>query len=405
MVRDRLLPALEVLLGPGAGDVVQAAVGAAGGLLIAVERRQVLYRPGEHASVRYAADVSWAGGAPVAETIVAVTTSGGPPPGTLVVAAGDLAVGLFRYPDDPALPGLPIATSPRAVAERLGLGTPGQPLAVRTYRPGRRAVVHAREPAAPPGQGWAREQYLKVVPPAEAADVRDGLAELRGHLPVPVVAATWPDLGIVALEALPGRTIREVLLAGSPRDVADLPDGRAVLDLLERFPTPGPAAPRRRGPISRASGHAELLAAVLPAERARLNALVRRLGEPSGGRARTAVHGDLHEAQLLVDGPLLSGILDLDDTGRGHRVDDLATMLGHLATLATAVPRRRARIERYLATLRPAFAEASDAGELRRATAAVILGLATGPFRVQQRDWRRRAGARLSLAEAWLAET
>lgn len=419
MVRDSLLPALEVLLGTGSRHVVAAAVEAAGGRLVALERRQVLYRPAEQASVRYAADVSWAGADPVAETIVAVTTVSGPPPGTLVVAAGKLAVGLFRYPDDPALPGLAVATSPTAVVDRLGIAVPGVRLTVRTYRPGRRAVVRAVDPAAadpaasssagnedPPAgiDGAApRERYLKVVPPGEAAALRDGLVALRWHLPVPEIADSWPDLGIVALERLPGRTIREVLLAGSRRDVAALPGGGAILDLLARFPAPPTDAPRRRGPITRAAGHAGLLAAVLHGERARIAEIVRRAGPRPAGPARAAVHGDLHEAQLLVDHAGLSGVLDLDDTGRGHLVDDLATTLGHLATLAVAVPRRRARIERYLARLVPAFERAADADELRRATAAAILGLATGPFRVQQRDWRRRSRDRISLAEAWLA--
>jgi hypothetical protein len=400
MVRDHLLPALEVLLGPGAGDVLQAAAGAAGGEIVALSRQQVLYRPGEQASVRYAAEVSWAGALPVEETLVAVTTVEGPPQGTLVVAAGELAVGVFRYPDDPGLPGLRLATSPAAVAEKLGIGSPEPRLTVRTYRPGRRAVVRVRDETL---SGDPVDRYLKVVPPDEAGRLRDGLVDLRRHLPVPGVAASWPDLGVVVLEALPGRTIRDVLLAGNRADVARLPDGRAILELLDRFPRPAPDAPRRRGPIARAAGHAGLLAAVLPAERERLSDLVRRLGDRPSGRAADAVHGDLHEAQLLVDGARISGVLDLDDSGRGHRVDDLATMLGHLLTLALAMPTRRDRIRRYAATLQPAFVESVDPDVLRRSTAATIMGLATGPFRVQQRSWRRRSLARIALAEAHLA--
>lgn len=402
MVRDQLLPALEILLGPGAGDALQAAVAAAGGRIVALSRQQVLYRPGEQASVRYLAEVRWGGAAPVPETLVAVTTVDGPPEGTLVVAAGELAVGIFRYPNDPGLPGLPIATSPTAVADRLGVGSPALELAVRTYRPGRRAVVRVRDES--PAGGHV-DRYLKVVPPAEAAELQDGLVELRRHLPVPLVAASWPELGIVALEALPGRTIREVLLAGGRADVARLPDGRAILGLLDRFPRPAPEAPRRRGPILRAAGHAGLLAAVLPAEAARLADLVGCLGDPPSGRPEAAVHGDLHEAQVLVEGAAIAGILDLDDTGRGHRVDDLATMLGHLQTLAVAIPARRDRIRRYAASLRPGFEAAVDPDELRRSTAAMILGLATGPFRVQQRAWRRRTLARIALAEAYLAHS
>jgi hypothetical protein len=403
MMQDRLLPALEILLGRGSHDIVGTAVRAAGGQLVSLHRRQVLYRPGEQASVRYAATVSWAGAAPVAETIVAVTHVEGPPAGTLAVAAGDLAVGLFRYPHDPGLPGLPIATSPRAVAGQLGIAGPSVRLAVRTYRPGRRAVIHAREAAAGDAPAVSRERYLKVVPPAEAGTLRAGLEHLGRHVPVPRVDGSWPEAGIIALQPLPGRTIREVLLAGDRGEVAALPGGEAILDLLERFPEPAADALRQRGPISRAAAHAGLLGRLLPDERDRLATIVERIGDPPVGPAAAAVHGDLHVAQVLVEGPRLAGILDFDDAGRGHRVDDLATMLGHLATLAVAAPRRRARIEGYLARLWLPFAASTSEDELRRGTAAAIIGLASGPFRVQQRDWRRRVRDRLARAEAWLA--
>jgi hypothetical protein len=403
MIQDRLLPALEILLSPGSHDVVESAVRAAGGRLLSLRRRQVQYRPGDQASVRYAATVSWAGAAPVVETIVAVTHVEGPPAGTLVVAAGDLAVGLFRYPHDPALPGLPIATSPLAVARQLQLAGPRVRLAVRTYRPGKRAVIHAREAAAGDGPVVPRERYLKVVPPAEASTLRAGLEHLGRHVPVPRVDGSWPEAGIIALQPLPGRTIREILLAGDRGEVAVLPGGEAILDLLGLFPQPAVDAPRQRGPISRAAAHAGLLGRLLPDDRERLAAIVEGIGDPPVGPATEAVHGDLHVAQLLVEGPRLAGILDFDDTGRGHRVDDLATMLGHLATLAAAAPRRRARIERYLARLWPAFVAATNEDELRRGAAAAIIGLASGPFRVQQRDWRRRVRDRLALAAAWLA--
>jgi hypothetical protein len=35
--------------------------------------------------------------------------------------------------------------------------------------------------------------------------------------------------------------------------------------------------------------------------------------------------------------------------------------------------------------------------------AAAVLGLATGPFRVQQAGWRQHTQARLRLAEQWAA--
>jgi hypothetical protein len=111
------------------------------------------------------------------------------------------------------------------------------------------------------------------------------------------------------------------------------------------------------------------------------------------------VHGDLYDAQVLVDRDGVSGLLDLDDAGSGRRVDDLATFLGHLDALAEAAPARAAEIDGYAARLRPAFDAAVGPVALAASTAAVLVGLATGPFRVQQRGWASRVERRVGLAE------
>ena len=402
VIRDELLPALTVLLGVGAREVVGAAVRAAGGEIATLQRREVHYRPGRRAVVRYAATVRWAGGSAVPETLVVIVDVDGPPAGTLVVSAGDLAVGVLRYPEDPALPGLRSAVSTQAVAARLGGPAEEVMLRVRTYRPGRRAVVHVR--VGERGQGAAGfERYLKIVPPDELASLVGRMAALDGHVPVPEVVATWPEDGTIVLAALAGRTVRQVLLSGDRAAVDELPDGGALVDLLDRLPAPaiGPTASVSRGPLARAAGHAALLAVVMPGERERLEALVGRLGDPAGAGPVVTTHGDLHEAQLLVEGSRVVGVLDVDGAGPGRRVHDLATLLGHLVALGDAVPRRRTAIDRWRGRLEPAFERAVDPVELRRTTAAALVGLATGPFRVQAPAWRRQVRRRIASAEAW----
>jgi aminoglycoside phosphotransferase (APT) family kinase protein len=401
-IRDELLPALTTLLGAGARDVVGAAVRAAGGELATLRRREVLYRPGRRASVRYAATVRWAGGPATAETLVAIADVDGPPEGTLVVRAGDLAVGILRYPADWSLPGLGVAVSAPAVAARLGVPTEAVTLDVRSYRPGRRAVVRVRVGERGPGAA-AFERYLKVVPPDELGPLIGRLAALDGHVPVPRVVATWPEDGVVVLAALDGRTVREVLLTGDHAAVDQLPDGDALVDLLDHLPAPafGSIGSVSHGPAGRAVAHAGLLAAVMPGERERLEALIGRLGGPAGAGPVVTTHGDLHEAQILVEGSRVVGMLDVDGAGPGRRVHDLATMLGHLVALGDAVPRRRAAIDRWRFRLQPAFDRAVDPGELRRTTSAALVGLATGPFRVQAPAWRRQVRRRIGSAEAW----
>ena len=400
-IRDELLPALTWLLGAGARDIVGAAVRAAGGELATLARREVLYRPGRRASIRYAATVRWAGGPATAETLVAIIDVDGPPAGTLVVSAGALAVGILRYPADWSLPGLAVAVSVPAVAARLGVPGEAVTLDVRSYRPGRRAVVRVR--VGERGQNAAAfERYLKIVPPDELAPLLGRLAALDGHVPVPQVVATWPDDGIVVLAALDGRTAREVLLTGDHAAVDRLPDGDALVDLLDRLPAPaGWTGSVSHGPLGRAAAHAALLSAVMPGERERLETLIDRLGGPAGTGPVVTTHGDLHEAQMLVEGSEVVGVLDVDGAGPGRRVHDLATMLGHLVALGDAVPHRRVTIDCWRGRLQPAFERAVDPGELRRATSAALVGLATGPFRVQAPAWRRQVRRRIGSAEAW----
>ncbi|WP_258935219.1 phosphotransferase [Nesterenkonia pannonica] len=50
-------------------------------------------------------------------------------------------------------------------------------------------------------------------------------------------------------------------------------------------------------------------------------------------------HGDFYEANMLMQGGTVSCLLDVDALGPGHRVDDLACFLGHLAVLPAVDPR------------------------------------------------------------------
>ncbi len=113
-----------------------------------------------------------------------------------------------------------------------------------------------------------------------------------------------------------------------------------------------------------------------------------------------AVHGDFYDGQLLCTDHRVTGLVDVDTAGPGHRIDEWATLLAHLSVLAlhgTAPARRYGG--RVLAHAEERFARC----QLRPRVAAAVLGLATGPFRVQQAGWQRHTQARLRLAEQWAA--
>jgi hypothetical protein len=74
----------------------------------------------------------------------------------------------------------------------------------------------------------------------------------------------------------------------------------------------------------------------------------------------------------------VTGLLDVDTAGPGHRIDDWATLLAHLTVLDTPASRDWARS--VLRHVEGRF----EPEKLRPRVASAVLGLATGPFRTQR---------------------
>ena len=144
---------LALLTGPDAAGLLAAAVGTAGGELLSALPRHVTHRPGVDTTVSYRARVRWPDGTEADETFAAATPVGedAESGAALVLDDGAARVAVWRYPHDPALPGLPRACDTAAVAElldRFGLGRGNVRLRTRAYRPRRRAVERARDQVA-----------------------------------------------------------------------------------------------------------------------------------------------------------------------------------------------------------------------------------------------------------------
>ena len=310
------------------------------------------------------------------------------------VRAADPEPQVWRFPDDPDLPGLPAAVqegSVRALLDRCGVDPGPLELRVRGYRPGRRAVVEVRTPAV--------RLFVKVVRPSAVASLAERHRLLRAAgVPVPQVVRVQDD-GRLVLEALAGTSLRARLREGG--DPA--PSGTDVLELLDLLPPGLCGLPRRTSWTDDVRTHAAVTAGALPGEADRCRQLA------DGVRAAVhddvpdaPVHGDLYDAQLLLSGGRVSGLLDVDTAGPGRRADDLACLLGHAHVLALAEPGHAATtvalVGRWLAELDRSV----DPLDLRARTAGVVVSLATGPYRVQAAGWQALTVARLDLAERWL---
>ncbi|MDO4783841.1 MAG: phosphotransferase, partial [Propionibacteriaceae bacterium] len=148
--------------------------------------------------------------------------------------------------------------------------------------------------------------------------------------------------------------------------------------------------------------YADIVAQALPSESPRLEWLVREIhsglrGIPPGNEP---THGDFHEGQLHVHDGRIVGILDVDTIGPGRRADDLACLIAHLSTVQGMNAEQANRLRGLLADWVPVFDERVDPVELRLRAAAVVVSLATGPYRSQDPNWQAQTSQVVGAAVA-----
>jgi hypothetical protein len=202
------------------------------------------------------------------------------------------------------------------------------------------------------------------------------------------------------MDALRGPTMRD-LVKGNVDDVA-LPAPQELLTLTQSIAGADlghqrPIRPR----LLDAAAHARMLATVMPGRAGGLTALAERFdveAELAESRPRTVIHGDLHEGQLIVAPTGIVGVIDIDDAGPGDPLDDVATLLGHLRYRSLTDGANGPAIAAYADAVRETFLAAAGPHELDTVTAGVLVGLATGPFRVQQDDWQGAVGRVIDAA-------
>jgi aminoglycoside phosphotransferase len=382
---------LDLLTGADAGAALTIGVAAAGGSLLSWRPRLVQECRGG-AVAAYAVKVRWADGRVRDETFAATTADR--PDGTLVLDGGDRHIAMWRLPHDPDLPGLAAATDAHTVARVLeGFGLGGGPvrLTVRAYRPRRRAVIEAT--------GSAGRLFVKAVRPELVQQIHERHRGLvAAGVPVPH-SLGFTDDGLLILQALGGRTMREALRSPTPR----LPDGAAITAMLDRLPIEAATSGRRRSWLDRVEHYAGSVASVLPERADQVRGIAAAISAEAGTGPTVAVHGDFYESQLLLTGRSITGLLDIDTLRLGDRLDDLGCLIGHLAVLAHLEPQHAAAIRRAGEAYLAAFERTVDPADLRYRTAAVVISLATGPHRVQQPRWPATTRRLVDLAGEWLA--
>ena len=390
---------VELLTGKAAGEMLRTAFGRE-----AIVRdwsiHSLHHRPGAGVTAGYSVTIDRVGPEGElkrSEEYICASTAkiSAPAKGVVRMDHGGTKVKLWRYPEDPELPALPIACSPSRMSVVLG-----QPVTVElmSYRPTRRAVVRI-------GDQTGKSLYGKVLRPVQAKDLarrHEMLAD--AGVPAPRLVL-FDERGLVLTTAAAGEPLANIISRGMGACA-----GQLLLSLdatLDSLPSQLMKLPARPAWAERASHYAHAAATALPAERGRCEAVARginRFLKVSDPGPLVPVHGDFYEANVYVDAEAaqVSAIIDIDSLGPGHRADDWACLLGHVSVLPSLAPHAYPHVREELPGWISVLEEMVDPAALCTRTAGVVLSLVAGAKRVDGTEWRTDALSRLAMAEWWL---
>lgn len=383
----------------GAADLLERACRAAGLRLLEHRLRSVHQRVGRSVSHVHEARIGTDEGE-LDALLVAHADVRPMPAGAFVVDETAAPIAVWRFPNDPYLPGLPSAIDLARVGElleRSGVPAEGLRLRTRSYRPSRRAVVEVAVTGAsdPPGAAARPVLYLKVLAARAAEPLAERHRSLTAHVPVPRVVGVAADLGIVALSALPGRTLRDLVLGGA---IGVEPE--ALLDLSRRLAASGLVSDRDPRAFADPTRHATLLRELVPEARATIERVAEAAARVEGPAA--VVHGDLHAGQVLVVDGAVTGLLDVDGAGEGLLAHDAGSLVASLQVLGELRPALRDHCEDRAAAVADLYRAEVGRGPLARATAGAWLALATTARMAQGEGWEDAVRGRIERAAAEL---
>lgn len=344
------------------------------------------------------------GGNVVPQVAWVAQIDGAAPVGThrVRIPAGEF--GVWWYPHDPRLPGLARAVVAGGLEDLVPAGIDPSEVEVMSVVPLHQVVVRVgglAGSAGEPDDGVSTIVFVRVVPPDSVASAVDVFERCRtAGVVVPEVLAVDGADGIIVTAALPGATLRDRLIEDGP-----IPDAGQLWAMVERL---GEVDIVERSPAislpSSIDRYTRRLLSVAGSPGIRIAALADRLRR-FDARPRTAViHGDLHDAQLLVDSHgAVSGVVDLEDVGVGDQLDDLGRLLAHVLMRGFVGEISEAKATAVTEAWLAGFAECVDVDQLRHRTAVALLWLAPGPLRTGHPHGDGAMSRALEAAEAFVA--
>ena len=346
---------------------------------------QLLYRPGTRAVASYVGERRWDRW--VVEDQFAIELVSGKP------------AHLFRYPDDPYLPGLSHAASAveahQLLPKYVNLHPERLKVEVVRYRPTRRAVLRHRA-------GWRRSGvgevtlFVRVMSPDRVVPLLTAgeLAEHSGFI-LPRLLGSWPEGGVVWLAAIPGETVRQLIREGTPPEPELILGGLAPL-------WSAPANGGRPLEVKPAFNSSErVLSSALPegAGRELLSRALEELGPfAEAWRPSALAHNDFYDDQLILTPTGDIALVDFEEVGPGDPMMDVGMLLAHLRWMASfgiSTQACDAYRQRFRAAALVRFGWASQ--KLAQREAFALFRLCTNPIRKLRRHWPQAVETGLTL--------
>lgn len=305
-------------------------------------------------------------------------------------------IAAWFYPFDRELPGLGKLIDPRWLARFVEEGEVVPRRTVRRrrtafqllrYKPEHRAVgrldlVLRDQPRDAERRSFAL-RAIRSPAAGRVAATRERLHSDTGA-PVPRLLLHDVDQGLLLEEWLEATPL--------DREDFDSPgEAGATLASLHRAEPPLGVAPAR---LSTTASALELLGPLLPGELTGLTPVVRR------AVAECWVHGDFHPDQLARTPHGGTVLLDLDNTGRGDPVVDLASWSADAAISLGESAATQATAQ-FLEGYEQAGGRPVDPTALSAAVAGSLVRLAAGYFRRLERGAREKASRALALARVY----
>ncbi len=316
---------------------------------------------------------------------------------TLQQDAGE-PVQVYRYPDDPDLPGLARAADPEtamALVKKHVMAVPPRRIRVEAirYRPGSHAVLRHR-------LGRARF-YVRAMRPADMTSLWEATELItRSSFAVPRFAGYWPEGAVVWTSEIPGENLRQYIRTGGQPDPEVLLSGLeslwAVPDQLSSH-RPFNLSGRYRG------ARREIRHAIRDHDEVRrlFNQAVEVLDpfNKSWTPVGTA-HNDFYDDQLLMlpDGRVV--LVDFEEAGAGDPLLDVGNFLAHLRwSAAMGTSKRYAAKAEYHRIFKEAALSRFDwdSHELALREAVCLFRTCVFPVIRPKDDWLQKLETGLSL--------